>query len=266
MSNNITNQVQRESTVKPVSGKVEKGSGCENQVAAIEKESCTEKKISFSDMVAECVNQAFYNTPKNNIYDSIKEWENKLISQFETELKKKLKDLLCGLRKERNEKVEFLRLTNQPIKYDYRRLPSYKFVKAFRVRLTKGKEETDGFDFGYKSTESGIVKTYKCIVDLSTNKSVLQYRFTNSLLMLKQHEREQEREQKMAELKSICEEWLNLNISKEQAESMNRVMNNAKLSAYIEYLDLLAGSSQTDSDMDDEVMDEPIDAANESDE
>lgn len=258
MSKNLTNQVQRESTVKPVSGKVEKGSSesCQNKVATIEKESCVEKKVSFSDLVTECVNQAFNNTPHSVLSSAIDAWENKVISEFEEQLKTKLNDLLIELRKERNEKVEFLRLNNQPIKYDYKRLPSYKFVKAFRTRLSKGKSETDGFTFGYKSTEFGIMKTYKGLIDYSVNRSVLQYRFTNSLLMLKQHEREQ----KMAELKAICEDWLNLNISKEQAVAMNKVMNNSTLTAYIEYLDLLSESS---APSDGDALSE---SANESDE
>lgn len=244
MSKNLSTSVQKESTQKPVSGKAKRGSSesCQNMAATIEQQSCGKSVKSFSEMVNSLVSEAIFTTSKYDIFKAIDSYENDLINTFIGLAESQLKDLLIALRKERNEKIEYLKMVNQPLKYDYKKLPSYKFVRAFRERLTRGSEETERFTFGYSSTSDGIQKTSKHLVSFETNNTVLQYRFTNSLLMLKKREKDI----KLAELKSICESWINIGLTKEQAVEMNKTLNNPTLTSYIEYLDLISSDNKSD--------------------
>ena len=233
----LSASAQKESTQKPVSGKGVKGSSdsVQNQIATIEKESCETKKVSFSDIVSECVDKAYNETPKNGITAAFRNYEIELKTNFIANIKDRMTLLLIVLRKERNAHVAFLKQTNKPINYDYRRLPSYKFVKALRVRLDKGAKETDNFDFAWSSTSSGLVKSYRDVIRFEEDRIALQYRFTNSLLHLK----ESEKQEKLAQLRAICDKWIQIGITKEQAVTMNETLKDSTIASYIEYLDLL---------------------------
>lgn len=241
MSKNLSNQVQKESTQLPVSGKSKKGSSeiCQNAVATIEQQSCGKSVKSFSEMVNSLVSEAIFTTSKYDIFKAIDSYENDLINTFIGLAESQLKDLLISLRKERNEKIEYLKMMNQPLKYDYKKLPSYKFVRAFRDRLTKGSEETEKFAFGYSSTSDGIQENHKHLVSFDTNNTILQYRFTNSLLMLKKREKEEKDAAELAALESMCSDLLAAGVTKEQAITMNKHLNNPKLDACIKYYEKL---------------------------
>lgn len=241
MSKSIANQVLKESTQLPVSGKSKKGSSdsCQNQVAAIEQQTCETKTVSFSEMVNDLVEISFACTSESILIGARNAYEQQVIDKFISLAEAKTADLLVSLRKERNEKVEYLKLMNQPVKYDYKKLPSYKLVRSFRERLTKGCEETERFSFGYSSTIEGILRTSKPLVSFEDNKTALQYRFTNSLLMIKKREKEEKDAAELAALESMCSDLLAAGVTKEQAITMNKHLNNPKLDACIKYYEKL---------------------------
>lgn len=245
MSKNLSNSVQKESTQKTVSGKSKKGSSdsCQNQVATIEQKDCAKVVISCTDILKNIVSDArkechFYSL----VVSKADELQGEMISICIEKMKEQIRFYLKNMRNEDREKVEYLKKMNQDIRYNYRTLPSYKVVRYLLDRLNVGAKETNNFSFAYSSTIEGLKKAYKESFSFEINENVIYNRINNSVLRFKI----EARERKLKELEEMCATWIQAGITREQAELMNKTLKDATLSAYIDYLDLLAKKQNTD--------------------